>query len=306
MENSSIVFSTIASGELLSTSMVTIHELVAWELDEYPYRLSGANLSDEQFARKVHQAKQKIADRVSYEPCKVLLDEETARIQHLLDVYARRADIQDEYERFEWKTGVVDLSQLLAFQRRLVFEPELKALQVPKQGDWPALLSFSFGPARSTEYTATPYKIDGQCSEFTIQSDNPDLQLLPILATKAPSSGPFSLYGGCPFFEVAEFRGRWFLRDGYHRAYHLLRAGVYHLPAIVIQARTIDEVGATQSWFFQEEQLFSSHPPRVMDFIDDDLVLHYQRQRFIKTFRIRIEESLQPVNNDDETQRSQL
>jgi hypothetical protein len=101
---------------------------------------------------------------------------------------------------------------------------------------------------------------------------------------------------------VAEFRRRWFLRDGYHRAYRLLRAGVHHVPVVVIRARTMDELGATQSWFFDEEQLFSPCPPRVMDFLSDDLVLRYQRQRFRKTIRIIIEESLQPIDEADEVQ----
>jgi hypothetical protein len=306
MEYSSVIFGDANSGELLSTSMVAVHELIAWELDEYPHRLAGSGLSEGQFAKEIGRAKQTLTGRGCYEPCDVLLEKETARIQHLFAAHTQRTDLQDEYEGLEWTVGVVDLRHVLAFQRRLVFDPELRALRVPKQEDWPALLSFSFGPARSIEYRMTFHERDGQGSEFILQSDNPDLQLRPVPDTKVRSPDPFSLYGGCPFFEVAEFRGRWLLRDGYHRAYHLLRAGVYYLPAVVIRARTIDEVGATQSWFFDEEQLFSSHPPRVMDFLDDDLVLRYRRPRFKKIFRIRIDESLQPENETDDAQGDQL
>jgi hypothetical protein len=302
MEYPSAASGDANSGELLSISMVAVHELIAWELDKYPHRLAGSGLSEGQLAKEIGRAKQKLTERGCYEPLEVLLEKEAARIQHLFAAHTQRTDLQDEYEGLEWTVGVVDLRHVLAFQRRLVFAPELRALQVPKQEDWPALLSFSFGPARSIEYRMTLHERDGQASEFNLQSDNPDLQLRSVPDTKVQSSGLFSLYGGCPFFEVAEFRGRWFLRDGYHRAYHLLRAGVYCLPAVVIRARAIDEVGATQSWFFNEEQLFSSHPPRVMDFLDDDLVLRYQRPRFKKTLRIRIDESLQPENESDDVQ----
>jgi hypothetical protein len=306
MEQANTTFDEINSGDLLSPSMVTIRELIAWELDEYPHRSSRADLNEGQLDEAIKRAKQKLAERVCYEPRKVLLDEETAHVQHLFPTHIQRADLRDEYEGLEWTLGAIDLRYVLAFQRRLVFDPELSLLQVPKQEDWPALLSFLFGPARNTEYRITVHARDVKGSEFSIQSNNPDLQLRPRLGTHDRDFGPFSLYGGCPFFEVAEFRGRWFLRDGYHRAFHLLRAGVYHLPAIVIRARTIDEVGATQPWFFKEEQLFSSQPPHMMDFLDEDLVFCYQRQQLKKTIRISIEESLHAIDDIDEVQGDEL
>jgi len=81
-----------------------------------------------------------------------------------------------------------------------------------------------------------------------------------------------------------------------------LQAGVHRVPAVVIFARTIEELGATESWFFAEDQLFSDRPPRVMDFLEDDLVLRYQRTALRKVIRIRVEESLQPFDETEEIQ----
>jgi hypothetical protein len=117
---------------------------------------------------------------------------------------------------------------------------------------------------------------------------------------------PLSLYGGSPCFEVAELRGRWFLRDGYHRAYRLLQAGVHRIPAIVIYTRTIDELGATEPWFFSEEELFSERPPHVTDFLDENLVLRYERTAVRKVIRIRVEESLQAFDETDEVQGDEI
>jgi hypothetical protein len=282
--------------------MVTVHELMAWGLDEYVYRNSEAGLSELQVAEMANRAAQKLAERSCYQSCEVLLDEETSHIQHLLDLHVQRVELRQEYDGLEWTLGVVDLRHVLAFQRRLVFDPKFELPQVPTQENWPALVSFSLGAVRSVAHSIIPHENDGQKMEFSLQSDNPDLQLRPVAGAQPHEMRPFSLYGGSPFFEVAEFGRRWFLRDGYHRAYRLLRAGVHHVPVVVIRARTMEELGATQSWFFDEEQLFSPHPPRVMDFLSDDLVLRYQRQRFRKTIRIRIEESLQPVDEADEVQ----
>lgn len=283
----------------MSASAVTIHELIAWELDEYYYRDSGADLNKDELSGRCERAKRTLIERGDYEQDGALLDIETARIQHLLDFHSQRTELRREYEGLDWALGIVDLRRLLAFQRRLVFDYEVRPLEIPQQQDWPALLSFSFGSARNTTYKMTVHRISGQLSDITLQSDNPDLQLRALTNSEPNGSLPFSLYGGSPFFEVAEFRGRWFLRDGYHRAYRLLQAGVNHLPAVVIRARTIDEVGAKQQWFFNEEQLFSFHPPRVADFLEDGLVLHYQRPRLVKTISIRVKESLEIFRREE-------
>jgi hypothetical protein len=277
----------------LSVPTVTVHELMAWGQDEYPYRDSGTHLTEAELSGKSECAKRTLIERGEYEPCSALLNLETAHIQHLLDDHAQRKELRQEYEGLDWTLGVVDLRCLLAFQRRLIFDMESQLLQIPQQSDWPALVSFSLGSARSTTYKMTVHEIDGRFSGLTLQSRNPDLQLRPLSNSQLLESLPFSLYGGSPFFEVAEFRGRWFLRDGYHRAYRLLQAGVHHLPAVIIRARTIDEVGATQPWFFNKEQLFSDHPPRITDFLEESMVLQYKRPRLMKTISIRIEESLE-------------
>lgn len=107
--------------------------------------------------------------------------------------------------------------------------------------------------------------------------------------------GPFEFHGGSPFFEVAEHHGRWFLRDGYHRAEYLLRSGITQVPAVVIRARTLAELGSIGSWFFSEQILFGPHPPYVSDFLDDQLTQQYARPRMLKTVRVTIEESFGPA-----------
>jgi broad specificity phosphatase PhoE len=129
---------------------------------------------------------------------------------------------------------------------------------------------------------------------IVLRSSNPNLQLR---VTQDPST-PVAVHTGSPFFEVAQYAGRWFLRDGYHRAYNLLRSGVFQLPAVIVRARTIGELGAVQPRFFSENTLLSQHPPFVSDFLDDHLTIQYDRPPTIKTLRITMDESVvypQPV-----------
>lgn len=80
-----------------------------------------------------------------------------------------------------------------------------------------------------------------------------------------------------PYMEVASYRGRWFLRDGYHRSFRLLKLGICRVPVVVVYAETLAQMGATGSKFFAEETLFSRRPPLVKDFLDDEMVLRYRR-----------------------------
>jgi hypothetical protein len=284
----------------LSSSKVEVHELIAWELDEYPYRNSSMGLRREGFAKQIERAQQKLAERECHTSCPALLAscpallaEEGESISHLLAECTQRVDLQQEYEGLDWTLGVIDLRRLLAFQRRLVFSTGQDTSPTPQPDDWPQLISFTVGLQRDTEHHFVHNWSATGDLDISLYSNNPDLQLRLSPNARRGSHSPLSLYGGSPFFEVAELRGRWFLRDGYHRAYRLLKAGVHRIPAAVIYARTLEELGATQPWFFSEEQLFSDRPPRVMDFLDENMVLRYERTALRKVIRIRVEESLQ-------------
>lgn len=289
----------------MSPAKVDVHELIAWELDEYPYRNSGID-TEQEFVKRLENAQGRLAERECFAGCSALLAKETDSIRHLLTGAKQRIDLQEEYEGLDWSLGVVDLRRLLAFQRRLVFNSMHQIAPVPKQDNWPQLISLAVGLRRNTEHHLVRNKGTGDSLDISLHSSNPDLQLRMKYKNARNDHLPLSLCGGSPFFEVAELQGRWFLRDGYHRAYRLLQAGVYCMPAVVIRTRTIEELGATKPWFFHEEQLFSSRPPRVIDFLDEILVLRYERVVLRKVIRIRVEESLQSFDEPDEIQGERL
>jgi len=94
-----------------------------------------------------------------------------------------------------------------------------------------------------------------------------------------------------PFFEVAQYRERWLLRDGYHRASRCLKAGISHLTAVIVRAQTVEPLGAVHRWFFPEEILFSGAPPWAIDFLNDALDIEYNRAPLSKMLRITVEET---------------
>ena len=271
----------------MSANMVNIRELAAWGLDDYEYRPK--ILASE----KPGDASSCIKSRPPANQSNVLLEMPEPILLNLLASHAERPDLLAEMSGLSWSLGVVDIRYLIAFQRRLSFRPDSTPVTVPAEQDWPALVNLAFGAAKPIKYELTH---DRSTRTLILRSSNPNLHI----ATTNDVAFPLSIRISGPFFEVACFRDRWFLRDGYHRAYALLRAGIYEVPAVIVKTSTMEELGACQPWFFSEEILFSNHPPRLVDFLEDDLVLEYTRPALIKTLCITMEETLAPATSKGE------
>lgn len=191
----------------------------------------------------------------------------------------------------DWSLEIVDLRYLLSFQRRLSFDPAVSQPSVPAADNWLGLLHYSFPPARPLLCDVLPR--DPCTLEFC--SGNPNLQVRLI----ADLAQPLLVDLGSPFLEVAAFRGRFFLRDGYHRAYRLLCDGITAVPAVVVRAKTLAELGSARPQFFPEHTLLSPHPPHLIDFLEDRLTTKYTRPRLRKTLQITVRESCTPDPQGD-------
>jgi hypothetical protein len=265
-------------------TQVHIRELAAWGLDESSFRPHMDALP-----AMMERARHEVSRRDAFVAEDPIAQDVPVSITEFLAQQLHRADLHAEMSGLDWTTGIVDLRHLLAFQRRLIFDDQSPHAHVPAPDDWPALAALAFGPPVPVAYRT----LASDESELLLQSENPNLQIRRSIEC---GRHPLQVHGGSPFFEVAAFDGRWFLRDGYHRAYRLLRAGVTQLPAVIVRARTLAELGPVQPWFFSQETLFNPAPPRVIDFLDDALTIEYTRPRLFKTLRVTIEESVEPAS----------
>jgi hypothetical protein len=98
-----------------------------------------------------------------------------------------------------------------------------------------------------------------------------------------------------PYMEVASYRGRWFLRDGYHRSFRLLNQSVSLVPCVVVYAESLVQMGAVGSQFFSQEILFSEHPPMVTDFLDEVITVRYRRELPEQAMPFTFQQVLEPV-----------
>jgi hypothetical protein len=105
----------------------------------------------------------------------------------------------------------------------------------------------------------------------------------------------FAINFGSPFVQIAEYNGRWFVRDGYHRCFGLLRRGITQIPCVFVRVGSIAELGAAPPAFFPYEVLFSDHPPFLRDFLDDLVSVTTKQVAQRKVVRIKAEEFIVAV-----------
>ena len=118
--------------------------------------------------------------------------------------------------------------------------------------------------------------------------ETPDLNVLVSEAKLDTENGLkviFTVSKTAVFCQIQSSGGRFFVRDGTHRAVGLLAAGVRHMPAIV------EEVPPHKvSNFLPEDSLFGPHPPRIADFLDPFLYIEHPWALHKKVVRIIVDE----------------
>jgi hypothetical protein len=65
------------------------------------------------------------------------------------------------------------------------------------------------------------------------------------------------------------YRGRPFVRNGYHRCALLLGAGARYAVAVVSRVETLAELGAAEPGYIAESHLLGATPPMLRDFADE-------------------------------------
>jgi hypothetical protein len=208
-----------------------------------------------------------------------------------------RPDLKPLLQGLKWSAEVVDLNKILAFQKSVRL-PGLKG-----DTDKPSaeeILPICLPVNRISPYT---YNLDGDAKGLTLSSFDPNFRALGIyLGPATVQTNPnvpaveleqaVIMNFGAPVshLHVAKYKGRYFLRDGYHRAVSLLRLGITDVPCIVIEANSLKEVYSAAGNFLGEEVLMGPRPPLIGDFLDNDVSGVGETNEMRKIVRIREDE----------------
>jgi hypothetical protein len=170
----------------------------------------------------------------------------------------------------DWELAVItDLRRIVAAQPTVFFDP-VQGYDPPPSGDLAALARVTL--PLSPPAAQIPASFDEDRQAWNISSLSPNLR---ITGNFGGEIRPNVLGFGflvqvlTSFVSVAEFRGRYILRDGYHRAYRLLSAGVFTVPAFV--RRFGDDESLFRAGMLAESIYCGERPPTLHDYHDDSV-----------------------------------
>ncbi len=275
----------------MSRQPLQIRELAAWGYDSQPGR--GA-LTLQQLEDAACVAQRELEARKPYQAESAVCAEESGIAANALAQRWPSIAGSGEFDGLAWKLAIVDLRKLIAFQRRIGFAHGDR-LQVGQRAAWRQLLDLTLPMSYAQPSHALAAAPDGKSLTIRTLSPNLSFRFAPGV-DGGLDSVRLVAHAGSPYFEVASYRGRWFLRDGYHRSFHLLKRGIFQVAAVVVRAGTLAELGATGHRFFAEDVLFSERPPMVTDFLDDRLVVRFLRPRPERVMQVSIQELREPAS----------
>jgi hypothetical protein len=168
-----------------------------------------------------------------------------------------------------WEISLItDLRRVAAAQSYVTCEASPGDAPVPAAGDRLAVARLALplaGPAPT---------IVQQLSEpdqtWTISSPNPNLRISGAFGGEvSPGVHGFGfLFSEMPsYLSVADVDGRLVLRDGYHRAYRLIAAGIVQVPAFVRRLHRGEPL--LRGGVLSESTYLSPRAPTLADFDDD-------------------------------------
>jgi len=171
----------------------------------------------------------------------------------------------------KWEFGWVELS------KALVFQPSLNTSYVdslvklaPSEDRRLETIHFCLPQTKKAASKLVTQGFDSTSNTFSIVTDNLDFRILGQVQGEEQESGRkfagFAYGGGLPQMSVVEYRGRFFLKNGYHRAFALHKAGHRRVPCLVLHTDNYAMTGAQAAGFFALDTMLSERAPRLEDF----------------------------------------
>jgi hypothetical protein len=184
-----------------------------------------------------------------------------------------------EYFKEGNEVRVVDLRRIRAAQP--VVRAMLDAEVAPKANDLIAIARHSL-PVK--EFAALPAQFDPTKNAWLFGSTDPNLRIIGNFA--GPVGDGVQGFGFMvriqpSFMQIAEYRGKYLMRDGYTRACWFLENGISIIPAFVRKYESFEEIGLPAGMLPQDEYL-GDRPPTIADYFESSVSAEIQTPEQMK------------------------
>lgn len=195
-----------------------------------------------------------------------------------LKEYIAQFTAQAEFEIYRkegWNINIADLSKVCALQHRVFWDYSVEQT-AGLAGDDPLSLARVTLPL-AIEQRSLAFQIEEQSERWMVASDNPNLQIRGHFSDRVDvGDGRNILALGFlvgveqSYVQVIRHRGRYLLRDGYHRALGLLASGITHAP-VLTREYPHDEPLGFGSGNVSHQIFLGDRPPLLPDYLDNSV-----------------------------------
>jgi hypothetical protein len=221
-------------------------------------------------------ARKAVGDRLPMQPTGDPLAEPASELLPYLGAFWQHADSQP-FRAEGWCIKLADLRRVIAVQPMVNFDDAEGRTESANRSDLVSIARITL----PIDGNAMPpvLQCDPARHVWTVTSRNQNLQIVghfnsPVTADNGRQ------YMGCgfvvaiapSFLQVARFRDRLVLRDGYHRALGLLSRGITHAPVLFREFGPNESLGLDPG-ALPEAAYLGPHPPYLPDFFSETVSL---------------------------------
>ena len=166
-----------------------------------------------------------------------------------------------------WDIAMVDLDRIVAVQPSVFIDTASERVASLDPGDLRAIAELTL-PVSDVAPVSVQY--DELKQAYTITSPNPNLRVVGNFDGPLPDGTPgfgFRVAVTSSFVQVACFRGRYLLRDGYHRSFGLLSRGITRVPAYIRDFDTTENL--VPAGMLPQSAWLGDRPPLLCDYHDN-------------------------------------
>jgi len=170
-----------------------------------------------------------------------------------------------------WDVAMVDLERVCAFQPKVFIDTVVERVEGIKSDNLEAIAEITLP---TTPVEPPQMQFDPSKPAFMVVSPNPNLTVIGNLTTDIQdipgAQGLGFIVRVMPTsVQVVRFQGRYYLRDGYHRAYALLDRGITRAPVFIRDMDAIEELVPRPQGMLPQNAYCGARPPLLHDYHND-------------------------------------
>jgi hypothetical protein len=262
--------------------------LTGWPILNGTVLLAGGNpgLVTQEHHNKIQSSLLAVQNRPNFIPQNDVIFEPTQELNTYLQGFWGLPELA-AFVQEGWTAKIADLSKVCTVQPVVEDTNSKERTSNIPQDDYLAIANISLPKQNMNTLSIT---FDKNATVFS--SPNPNLRIVGNFNT------PDNLYGFAvginnSYVQVAKCQGRYFLRDGTHRAYGFLSNDVRKIPVLYKEFNTVSDMGLPAGCF-QVETLLGDKPPMLTDYFDDSVS---SEAEFVRPTKVVIVQGLEVVSN---------